>query len=197
MNLRSLLSVSMLCGSCVALATTARADEGSPPLLRCGSHCLYTALNLFDKGPDKFEDLETLMGQPTFQGYSLAEIQEAAEKYGLVTLTVSTTLENLQARTDRFACIAHINDSHFVLVGDVKGGKVSLIDPPRSFTLPTATFLSQWDGAALLLSDVALEAEESINNRRWRVVMLWRLAWCSIGAVVAIGAYRVWKKRTE
>ena len=101
MNLRSLLSVSMLCGSCVALATTARADEGSPPLLRCGSHCLYTALNLFDKGPDTFEDLETLMGQPTFKGYSLAEIQEAAEKYGLETLTVSTTLENLQARIDR------------------------------------------------------------------------------------------------
>jgi ABC-type bacteriocin/lantibiotic exporter with double-glycine peptidase domain len=150
-------------------------------------------LKVFDKAPQSFEHLETTIGQPTALGYSLQAIRESAEEFGLHTEAASTTLDNLVARRERFCCIAHINGNHFVLLGEHKDGQVLIVDPPRSYRLPTATFLSQWNGTALLLSDQELEPEESVARRMWWMAAAWRCAWCVLGLVCVAGSIRTFK----
>jgi ABC-type bacteriocin/lantibiotic exporter with double-glycine peptidase domain len=178
----------MCCVSSLVFAV----EENQPPL-RCGSQCLYTALKVFEVGPKTFDALEQQIGQPGHQGYTLAEIQDAAQKCGLETQAVSTTLENLLARRRPFCCIAHVNGNHFVLLGNCDSDDVQIVDPPRSFTIPKVTFLAQWSGTALLLSDRELESEALLVQRLWRKKILWRLVYLSFVLIVVASGIRFWK----
>ena len=171
--------------------------EDAQPLLRCGSNCLYTALLLFEKAPADFESLESSIGMPAEDGYSLAQLQDGAQHAGLNTLCVSTSFDNLHARRESFACIAHINGNHFVLLTGIDSGRVFIVDPPREYSLPESTLRTQWDGAALLLSTAGLESEESVTNRIRRNKLLKRIA-ILVGALgVCCFAIRLYRNRSH
>jgi ABC-type bacteriocin/lantibiotic exporter with double-glycine peptidase domain len=176
----------------LAASTSVHAQQTSQPLLRCGGYCVYTALKVFDKGPPSYDEFEKSIGMPSERGDSMAALQEAAEKAGLHTQAVSTTLSNLIARQEPFCCIAHINGNHFVLVIDADESSVKVVDPPRSFTLPVSTFQAQWNGTALLLSDVHLESEESLSRRLWWILAARRFAWLMSGLAAFFILRKCW-----
>lgn len=171
------------------------AGAGDPPL-RCGSHCLYVAARLFDHAGDEgFEAFESKLGQPSSNGYSIGSLKAGAEKFGLHSLAVATTIENLLGRKGQFACIAHMNGDHFVLVQSIDESVVRIIDPPRTYLLPLATFAKQWNGAAVLVSDAPLESEDSLSSRMRRTRMTRNLLiWGSVFAVIIL-PFTIWRRR--
>lgn len=142
------------------------ADE--PDSLNCGAHCLYVAAMVFDCQPEGgLAGVEKILGPPSANGYTFERLSSAARSLGLETRCVATSVRHLKAREGRFACIAHLNGDHFVLVGDISDGTVNVIDSPHRVELPKATFLAQWNGAALLVSNSPLQAEEEVASRLW------------------------------
>lgn len=161
-----------------ALITAEASPETAPttPMAnpRCGSMCLYLSLRALDVPVRDLAELEEKLGPPPVNGYSLGQLSETAESYGLHVLPVQTSFENLQRRPGRFACIAHIRGNHFVNFGDVSDNRqVTMYDPPRPpASVPMDTLNTQWDGTALLLSNRPLLAEEDLPQPfLWRIVL--------------------------
>jgi hypothetical protein len=94
----------------------------------------------------------------------MAKLEEAAKAAGVFAIAVSTNLNNLAARKERFAGIALLNNHHYV-VFTPKGDRVQIIDPPKSYSLPSDTFDHLWTGKALLLGSQAFQPEESIRSQ--------------------------------
>lgn len=163
---------------CLLVATVgAPARTASQPDPRCGSYCLYIALKAVDVPISSHADLAETLGRPLEIGYSMGELAEAAKRHGAHVLPVRTNLENLRLRTGRFACIAHLDGHHFVLLNDLSaGGEIGVIDPPRSYRLAEEALASRWTGTALLVSPEPLIPEEDLRRP---------LPWAAIGWGVA------------
>ena len=174
---------------CVALMVCAFSADAALPSTavvskepRCGSNCLYVAMRMLNGKVDKLSQLESSLGEPSPSGYTLSQLSDTARQFGLETLGVETTFDNLCRRSERFACIAHIDGGHFVIFQDVSGGKVSVIDPPRMYDVPLDTMRTRWKGTALLLANRPLTREENLKSPlRWPVIVL-----CSV-LVIAVG----------
>jgi ABC-type bacteriocin/lantibiotic exporter with double-glycine peptidase domain len=141
--------------------------------VRCGAYCLMTALLTLDQAPVSLDELLETLGPPTTSGYSIHQLQLAAERYGAFCAAVRTTPANLRQRNKPLVCIALLNNQHFAILADVNQTSVTVVDPPRSYEVPLETMLTQWDGTALLISDRPLEAEESLAGRIQRSHFLW------------------------
>jgi ABC-type bacteriocin/lantibiotic exporter with double-glycine peptidase domain len=117
----------------LAIVLTAADRTAAPPdeNAHCGGHCLYVALRALDVEIGTYDELEGRLGPPGLEGYSLGKLEEVARSYGVQTLGVLTSFENLRRRKGRFACIAHLeNPPHFVNLADVEErGSVFVIDP--------------------------------------------------------------------
>ncbi len=162
----------MLPATVVIVSAALGATEKTPDL-RCGIYCLYVSLKALDAPMGTYEQFEEHLGGPSAEGYSLGQLQQAAEQYGMQTLAVQTNCENLLRRRGRFACIAHINGNHFVNLSQIEGGRVRVIDPPRDNLIPIDTLRSQWDGMALLISASPLLAEEDLPREwPWKTLVL-------------------------
>jgi len=148
-------------------AASVRADR-PPTNLRCGGHCLYVALKSLGFEVRDYAALEAKLGQPGRLGYSMDELAKAAQGYGASVEGVETTVEGLEGRPGRFACIALLDRGHFVNVYDVEGDEVHLADPPGLRTVSRASFGAIWGGKALLLSDRPIVAEDTLAARRVR-----------------------------
>ncbi len=175
---------------CLAIVTGLAPTVSEPPSdLRCGSYCLYVALKALDVEIGSHEELEQRLGQPSGAGYSLGQLKEAAESYGAQTLGVQTSIENLRRRPGRFACIAHVRGNHFLTITDIHGREARIIDPPREYSLPADTLRSQWDGTALLISNVPLIHEEDLPRQSgfwtWAGVVVSLLAVLGVGMLIA------------
>lgn len=168
--------------SLVLMLITADPDLGNAATKvepRCGSNCLYVAMRLLDHPLDSLTKLEEVLGEPSPKGFTLAELSDAARHFNVETLGVETSFQNLTRRTGRFACIAHIDSGHFVLLHQVEKGKVTVVDPPRVYDMPLDTMRMRWQGKALLLANVPLAREETLNrNLPWTVII--------VGAGVAV-----------
>lgn len=168
----------------------AAAPPGSGPLrdpMTCGARCLRVALLALTERPPGLGALQQELGPPGPRGVDLARLGQAAERRGLHTLAVSTSLENLRARPERFACIAQIQDrthAHFVLLYDVDDEQVDLIDPPRKLRVPIPTFQQSWTGRALLIGREGFLPEEAIVPPRSRWPLL---ALVGVGVAVLVG----------
>lgn len=149
----------------------------------CGIYCLYVGLKSIDLPVESLEKLQEEMGIPPAGGYSMGQIEATAKKHGAHTLGVETSLENLRLRKERFACIAHSNGNHFVLLSKIEQDGVLVIDPPGKRLVPFVTWDREWDGMALLLSPEPLVREEELQPPR-----NWKLIGGCTGAVVLVGA---------
>jgi len=156
--------------------------------LRCGSYCLYAALGSLGVDIVNFSDLESRLGQPSQAGYSMQQLAEAANAYGVHSLGVTTTLEDLTSRREPFACIALLDGGHFVCIYDVDAKSVFVVDPPSQRLMARDAFQTMWDGRALLLSKSPLEPiERNSYLARGAAVVALSVA---VGAVLMYGFRR-------
>ncbi len=140
----------------------------------CGAYCLYLGLKSIDLPVESLERLQEELGSPPKGGYSLGQIDAVAQKHGAQTLGVQTTLDNLRVRTERFACIAHLKENHFVLLAKIDTEGVMVVDPPHHRLVPFVTWGRDWDGVALLLSPTPLKPEEDLRQPwNWKVIGSW------------------------
>lgn len=146
---------------CMAIA--AQAPSTAETDVRCGSYCLYTALKALDVPVGSYAELEEKLGDPGLSGYSLAQLDDAARGYGAHTLGVETSVASLRLRERPFACIAHVDQGHFLLISDVDDALAYIVDPPRQYPLPLDTLRARWDGKALLIARQPLAAEEDLR----------------------------------
>jgi ABC-type bacteriocin/lantibiotic exporter with double-glycine peptidase domain len=142
----------------------------------CGAKCLYTACVSLDIDPGTYRDYLNTIGPINSRGLSLGRLAELAEEQGLSTLVLETSLENLRRRREEppFACIAHVDGDHFVLIGDVQPEKVWVVDPPAEQEVAAAVFEQRWRGHALLLARHPLrtDAELPQSNQVWPLSLL-------------------------
>jgi ABC-type bacteriocin/lantibiotic exporter with double-glycine peptidase domain len=157
--LAALLSLAVLVRAAAPLPQTVGTAESDG---LCGPYCLYVALGSLEIPVGSFAELQEKLGEPASSGYSLGELAHFAEQQSVNTLGVQTNVGNLRRRPGRFACIAHLSHGHFVLISDVSGNTVKLIDPPNVSNVAPDILATQWDGTALLLSAEPLLAEEDL-----------------------------------
>jgi ABC-type bacteriocin/lantibiotic exporter with double-glycine peptidase domain len=138
-----------------------------------GPYCLYVALGSLDIPVGTFTEFQEKLGEPASSGYSLGELAHFAQQQSVNTLGVQTNIGNLRRRPGRFACIAYLAHGHFVLISDVSGNTVKLIDPPKVSNVAPDILTTQWDGTALLLSAEPLLAEEDLPRE---IAWTWWLA---------------------
>lgn len=129
----------------------------------CGPTCLKMILKYHGK-KIKSENLKSA-SQFGVAGVSLLGLSEAAEKYGLRTISARLTFEQLLSEAP-LPCIVHWNQYHFVVVTPSANNKrVTIADPASGLiTLSKQEFLKQWlatvkegeaKGIALLLTPTA------------------------------------------
>lgn len=173
---------------CLCLwATPCGAQGRSKTDLLCGVKCLYTGLLALGIDPGKYPDFITKCGSADARGYSIGRLEEIAKGFGVETLPVQTSLSNLQRRQGRFVCIAHVNENHFVNIGDVEGSQVWIVDPPRDGPVAVDVFAKKWKGTALLLSREPLVPESELGPR---------IGWWVGASVLLIGIlWATWRWR--
>ena len=163
----------------LVLAGSQPPDAGRHGELRCGAYCLYAALGSLGVEVGGVREIETRMGQPTPIGYSMEQLAQAASSFGVFTLGVETSLDELERRQRPFACIASVGGDHYVCVYDVSKTDVFVVDPPQDRVIARGAFEALWHGRALLLSDHPLSP---LPSRRWAT---WVLLVIGVGAACA------------
>ena len=103
--------------------------------------------------------------------------REGAEELGFDTALVETSYERLVARdrSQPFACIAWLNDGHFVLLADFQDGRVLVVDPPRQRWADELVFRRRWSGESLLISTQPLLPEGALVQSNWKRIGLFLL----------------------
>lgn len=110
----------------------------------CGPTCLRIIAKHY--GKDLFIAELRRLTQTTRSGASMLGLSEAAEQIGFSTTGLTCTFDDL-AKEIRLPCIAHWNQSHYVVIYKVKSGRVYLSDP--SFGLVDFNkeeFMKCWGG---------------------------------------------------
>lgn len=163
------------------LALVLSAQDGPVSDLRCGGYCLYCGLKALDIPIGSYADVEKRLGPPGEFGYSMGQLADVAEQYGVHTSARKTDLDELAKMQRPFVCIAHTDGAHFLLLAGTGEGSVRIIDPPREYSLPVDTLRARWDGKALLLSQAPISTDGTIGG------LIWISAVASI-VVVLLGA---------
>ncbi len=154
--------------------------------LRCGEYCLAVALNALDIASPGVAELEGKLGQPGSLGFSMKQLADVAEQYGAYTLGVDTSLEQLERRRGRFACIALDPErGHFFCIADVTPRSVHIIDPPNQTEATREAFARLWKGRALLISNRPIDPSVPGWLPRWAVILGWSLV---AAFVILVGA---------
>lgn len=158
----------------------------------CGVYCVYIALGTLGRTPADYEAFEKSFGAFSTHGYSMDTLETQAKKHDVQTLGVETSIANLKKRQEAFACIALINPYHYINVYDIDDEYVYVIDYPKSYKLPLATFSKIWSGKALLLSQETLAPESDSATRR-----IPPMTFAAAAGVVGLCAIvvAIWKRR--
>ena len=170
------------CGFATEVGAVQQAELRQNAKLRCGSYCLYVAMKALGGGPESFAALEKHLGTPGPNGYSIAQLGDAAEAEGFHALAVRTSVEQLARRDQSFVPIALLDRGHFVIVRDHKDNEIAVVDPPASSVVPKTSFEATWSGQALLISRTPLEPLKATSSFPWLGGLL---AAVGVAAIVA------------
>lgn len=139
----------------------------------CGCHCLYVAMAAISNNHPTLQQLQKELGDAPDSGYSVRELQLAAEHFGYQALAVKTDLRSLGKRDSPFVCIALLSSGHFVVIAGVNDEVVHIIDPPSAYVLTQCELTKRWNGEALLTSIQPMKTEEELNRSpSWVVVLI-------------------------
>ncbi len=153
--------------------------------MHCGVRCMFVALHVLKEDSDvRLADLQSTLA-PKESGNSLEELHGEAIRLGLHAMAVQTSLDAIRLRQGPLTCIAHLRRGHYVILSEIADETISIADPPRASTIPISTFLSEWSGDALLLSNTALEDESSVQNRLWWSAFYRRFVLTIVGVMIA------------
>ncbi len=130
---------------------------------RCGLYCLYVAEGALGKQSGAISELEKGLGKIGGDGYSIDALKDQAIRDGFFAIVVKTDLPTIATIQRPFACVALTKRPHFVLLSDVQDGQVHVIDAPRDYVVPVDTFVQDWQGYALILSEVPIR----YHTNRW------------------------------
>ena len=156
------------------------AEDDPEPDLLCGVKCVYVGLISLEVDPGTFSSFVQKCGVPDARGYSIGRLEQVAQSFGVSTLSVQTSLDNLKRRKNPFVCVAHVDGHHFMNLIDANESVVWVIDPPQEKQIAKELFAQRWNGTALLLSRTPLVPEESL-----RTFPLWIYLPAACGVLVA------------
>lgn len=162
----------------------------------CGAYCLYTAFVALDVGPIEFSEVKKALGAPNKDGYSFKDLMNVADRFGVRASAVHTTVENLSRRSGPFCCIAHLDSGHFALIGQIKDGVATVVDPPRYYDLPVDTLSQRWAGDSLLLSTKDLAPEELLSSPAHSYAFAAKIA-AVVLILVCLLAWSRWARRPK
>jgi ABC-type bacteriocin/lantibiotic exporter with double-glycine peptidase domain len=131
------------------------------------------------------EEIDALLGPPGPVGHSAADLRAAMEKLGINVLVVSTTLDNIQARTPPFACIIRIRHRHFVVLRDLDDVNAHLLDGGESRVVSRESLERIWDGVAILCATESLEPDRSSRypSAMWAIAIAVAIAVCGVSVL--------------
>ena len=162
--------------------------------LRCGEYCLAVSLRALEIASPGVVELETKLGQPGPMGFSMKQLAEVAEQYGAYTLGMDTSLDHLERRRGRFACIAlDENRGHFFCISDIDSKSVHLVDPPERRVVSRDAFGRLWKGRAMLISNRPIDPSVPGRLPTWAVI----IGWLSVAALILVGLRLVINRRTH
>lgn len=140
-----------------SLAPQRRRGRSWPVILQIGEmDCGAACLAMVGKHYGRSYQIPVLreMAGITREGSSLRSLADTAEKLGFQARPVRAELRHLANAT--LPCVAHWGGNHFVVVYEIKKGRVTVADPALGLLRMTeAEFRRGWTGMALLLEPVA------------------------------------------
>jgi ATP-binding cassette subfamily B protein len=108
----------------------------------CGPACLKIIAKYYGKYYS-LQYLRDICGI-TREGVSFLDISYAAEKIGLRSLSVKSSLDDLQERV-LLPCVIHWNNDHFIVVYKTTKNKIYVSDPAKGLlSYSHAQFIEQW-----------------------------------------------------
>ena len=119
-----------------------------PDQMDCGPTCLRMIAKFYGRSVslDKLRKLS----ETTREGSSLKTISDASEKLGFRSLGVKINLNKLKEEAP-LPAILHWNQNHFVVIYEIKKGKIRISDPAHGLIdLTEQEFLTAWIGANAL-----------------------------------------------
>lgn len=121
-------------------------------------------------GAISFEELRHHPAASDENEMSLADMQQIASDYGFESTPCRIDLDALNRLDVPFACIAHEEPFHFVLVSKVKDRLVELIDPPIERSMDREAFERLFKGDYLLVSTEPITFASRVSSR-WIIVL--------------------------
>lgn len=151
--------------------------ESKSPHPYCGLYCLYAVLKLNEHKVD-FTDLVKPEYIGSSKGSSLAELQKAAEDYGIYTVPVGR-LTSQTLRNCTHPIILHVKLSkmsqtydHFELFLGTEDAKAKIFNPPNPVRLVSFNELApRWDGNGLIVSAEPIDTAALFAPARKRFII--------------------------
>jgi ABC-type bacteriocin/lantibiotic exporter with double-glycine peptidase domain len=175
-------------------------DQGADPRelydrKACGAAAVYSLMHALDSEGSKrihFKEIETLLGEPPADGYSLSQLSEVAKHFGFEVLGIKTRLSVLRHRSPPYGCICHMQgvggEQHYVVLADINSNSVVLWDGFRQVEMPNKEFESKWDGVSLIVSERDIIPEAELQRTLWYSMVRKRagigLAVCLVSFVI-------------
>lgn len=171
-EMKTIVKVSaFLLASIFICCTSSVEKSGSFPftkqetLMDCGPACMKMICDFHELNITKEKLYKKF--KITDEGVSLLELSDVAEKIGFRTLSARVDLQKVRDEAP-LPCIAHWNNSHFIVVYEITNDSVRIADPADTLrTLSYNDFLNGWmasDSATINSKGVVMLLEKKKTN---------------------------------
>lgn len=158
------------------------------PARYCGLFCLYSIIKTATSKKISFEELIKPEYVGSYLGSSLAELQKAAEDYGLYTIPASKMTSRM-LRVCPGLVILHVKSDltvagydHYQLFLGSELGRAKLFDPPNPVKrVPFEELATYWDGKGLIVSTQPIDPSPIFASARRRFVV------CAAALIIVVG----------
>jgi ABC-type bacteriocin/lantibiotic exporter with double-glycine peptidase domain len=180
---------------------SARAQKATPPhrlnarnvdRRLCGAESLYIVFRCLGKGPDRLQQIVQELGPAEKKGYSLQQLADLCQKFGLHAQCVSAgkDAESLRQLTGRYEVILRLSAGHYVVCSDVKGMNAIVVDGMTGPQHQAMDVLQNiWDGDCLLVSTQPIEIDIARPS-----LVRWALIAAALVVATTIAAFSIRKR---
>lgn len=186
--------VACACGWWTVAAASERVGQAreKTPEAECGYYCLMAAAISQGVAPDDVRLKSVRDDHPPISsiGYSFDELRDLASEFGLQARLLETSVDKIARRRPPFACIAHIDEGHFVCVVDYDASRdaMRIYDPAsagseRPFVeQERELFDRRWSGFVLIVSRQSIPDDPMALSR----ILLWIAPFACIAMAVIV-----------
>ncbi len=176
MSTITLLALHSVFHLCLAwLDSDSVVDEPSQSL--CGAECLYVAIGALNPSalPRTFLEFSKSLPPSTVRGYSMADLQDIAESYGLYTELLRLRPEELGYYSAQGVVILRFvkkDQGHFVLCDSVDSTGYRIFDQGRRSYLSPHQIEARWSGETIVLSIEPIKVQGSRAFTNWLLLAI-------------------------